>query len=54
MSSRKVLGPAAGFIDGNFGQVDTAEVLKGLPQKHIFLKEKAGWFGVERGGVDEG
>ncbi|PGH09091.1 hypothetical protein GX51_00845 [Blastomyces parvus] len=48
-----VLGLAAGLIDGDCGQGgDVAEVLKGLPQKHIFLKEKAEWFWVERG-VDE-
>ncbi|OJD21404.1 hypothetical protein ACJ73_07257, partial [Blastomyces percursus] len=38
----EVLGLAARLIDGDFDQGDAAEVLNGLPQKHIFLREKAG------------
>ncbi|OJD19645.1 hypothetical protein AJ78_00377 [Emergomyces pasteurianus Ep9510] len=42
----EVVGLAAGLIDDDFGNV--GEVLKMIPQKHIFLKEKAEWFEIDR------
>ncbi|OAX84643.1 hypothetical protein ACJ72_00978 [Emergomyces africanus] len=41
-----VLGLAAGLINNDNG--DVGEVLKMIPQKHIFLKEKAEWFAIDR------
>ncbi|KKZ62880.1 hypothetical protein EMCG_02725 [[Emmonsia] crescens] len=46
-----VMGVAAGLIDEDCENV--GEVLTRLPKMHIFLKEKAVWYEINRGGVGE-